>query len=1607
MVAFSIASALGATAAWLGTAATIAQTAALIGSIAYQRNQEKKIKAKMAKAAEARKGFEVTRQSEAINLPVFYGYNKAGSLVTDAKVKNSYTYTGLGLTTTAFPSLTSFIHDENNYIEVIVEGSGVEGTGASETVKNIFKQKIIVVSEGVQVYESENLSGLGIGLLSAFFDLIADVYEDIDNNFSGVDASVGYFLKGNQESKSIVFNSNLIDTYIGTYRYSYRLYESGNNNFGTLDSASDTSNAILMTQNAIAFAGIDSVVDLDFDETSKDNDKFSGSYRIGIYNEGGIRTSTFSNAGFPNTNYFTNTASADCIFKLNRDDPQYTGIPAVAFYLKGQRIRDIIEVTDPITQAKTYEFTNDKYFSNNPALVLADYLTNSLYGRGLADSDLDLETFYKAKLICDTPVDAKTFSGKVFGGSQPRDIKLYEFNDVIDTELEVRENVDKIVQSMQQAFLVWSGGKYKLQLSYPNEDPSVENGLVHESHVFTDDNIIQSEIAIDWPKAENKYNQVTVRFANALKNFKPDSVTWPKTFSDVHNLYLEEDNQQPLKTETALPGIIDPYHALARAEEMVRNSRTTFFLKVKLDRKAITLEPGDFFLLKSEIASIKNTNIEGNYEVFRVESITYDDQFNCEVTAYSFNYRNLAWNIDDDVAYAVTLRDSLIVPIPQNVQFTATEDGIYGVQSGIITWEAPLTNDYDNFTIEISTNANSATPNWTTLGETSGFSFDVIGLNAGTYSFRVKSKTNRGAKSEGILAIDPNTFSNEIIITKPLSLESLDGFNTATLVLYTKTEVGATPVSFDGTATYNFETDELTGLTLGDWSRIPPNIDQGEYLWSRTVFVKSRETIVEIVITEWSASIIAGIGGRDGINSKPLFLYAKTSGVTAPTLFSGTGTFDFNTNTLSGITLGVWSQQAPALDTNEYLWVSTVIASSVTNEATIPISEWSTPVIRAYTGANGKNSITLSLYKKNDIPEKSWDLSGLSSSVALLDVTSQQPIHYCLTFKPDGTKVYIAGLGSGLLDEYNLTTAWDISSGVYNQSFDLATSSEGISFNNDGSKLFVSSSNRIREYTLSTPWDISSTTYVQQSFFSTLELGEAINGIEFGDSGNKLYIVAPTFVESYSLATPYSIQNKTLLARFNLSFSDAEDLRLSSEGDRLYVLDRYNDLYEYSLSTNWDISSSTLLNTAQVSDIITTGLAFKDDGTRLYVTGVTLSSEMVIREYQLNVPDLFTGTGSFDFNTNSLSGVDLNGWSREFPNVEAGRYVWMSQATVISDQAIAEILISDWSTPIVVSQAGIQGTNGVSVKLQYSVDGVTNWHDSIEAGDLYVRSGTLTPPDTEYVYGNAVKIVPEKGVEYDDGDPGTPAYLHIAYADTVTGVGFSQLPDGKEYLGSYTDSNPIDSTNPADYTWVRIKGDQGVSNYVHLKYSNDGGVSFTANNGDDVGDWLGSLVDTNEVASTNPADYTWVKIKGEDAIDGIRGAGWFRYETGLPNSTSGLSQNDINDFFTLATSLPFAVEADRLILVNTLNEATGYILENTGLWNEQEAFIDGDLMVDGTITGQKLSANTISALNLKIGTLSEGTAGGERIEISDGRIVIYDSQNEIRVVIGDLTGLGI
>ncbi|MFD1398639.1 phage tail spike protein [Lacticaseibacillus suilingensis] len=94
-----------------------------------------------------------------------------------------------------------------------------------------------------------------------------------------------------------------------------------------------------------------------------------------------------------------------------------------------------------------------------------------------------------------------------------------------------------------------------------------------------------------------------------------------------------------------------------------------------------------------------------------------------------------------------------------------------------------------------------------------------------------------------------------------------------------------------------------------------------------------------------------------------------------------------------------------------------------------------------------------------------------------------------------------------------------------------------------------------------------------------------------------------------------------------------------------------------------------------------------------------------------------------------------------------------------------------------------------------------------------VWSENAVPSDDPADYaGKWQKVKGDDGVGKPGpkGDDGKTSYFHTAYADDVSGNGLSQSPEGKAYIGTYSDFSETDSTVASDYTWALIKGADGA-----------------------------------------------------------------------------------------------------------------------------------------------------------------------------------------------------
>lgn len=223
-----------------------------------------------------------------------------------------------------------------------------------------------------------------------------------------------------------------------------------------------------------------------------------------------------------------------------------------------------------------------------------------------------------------------------------------------------------------------------------------------------------------------------------------------------------------------------------------------------------------------------------------------------------------------------------------------------------------------------------------------------------------------------------------------------------------------------------------------------------------------------------------------------------------------------------------------------------------------------------------------------------------------------------------------------------------------------------------------------------------------------------------------------------------------------------------------------------------------------------------------------------------------------------------SGWNSQVPNVPAGQFLWTKTVWAYTDNTN--------ETGYSVSKIGEQGPKGdTGAKGEQGPKG--NDGAKGDRGEQGPR-GVQGPQGLQGPKG-------DQGIPGVKGADGKTQYTHIAYADTVSGGGFSQTDTNKPFIGMYQDFNATDSRNPQDYRWSKWKGSDGRDGipgkagadgrtpYVHFAYADsaDGRTGFSlTQNGNKR--YLGVCTNFDKSDSTNPADYTWNDMTGSVSVGG-------------------------------------------------------------------------------------------------------------------------------------------
>tara|TARA_R100001594_G_scaffold30570_1_gene57165 strand:+ start:22507 stop:25443 length:2937 start_codon:yes stop_codon:yes gene_type:complete len=463
-------------------------------------------------------------------------------------------------------------------------------------------------------------------------------------------------------------------------------------------------------------------------------------------------------------------------FKWNRD--AFGRVPKVQALIKGRKIYNP-NLDGTLTggsgshradTASTWEY------SDNGVYQLLDYLRNSRFGMGIANSyfDTNFADWQTAGDVLD--VNITPYSG----ASQ---IDLLDSHAVLDSS---KKSIDLVKQLIggSRAFLNYTAGKYKILVETTGS----------ASITLTEDNIIGNLVVSSTAK-NSRYNRVIVSFINPNKNYQSDEAQFPPVdetgiaSDDQHATMKTADGGILLERRFNFNTITNPYQAQEMAEVILRKSRSSLNVSLVADATAMDLAVGD-------IVNITHATPAFSAKAFRVIGITLNAS--CTVSLrltehqdsyYTFGTQQTVPTIPD-----TTLPNPFTIQPPASI--TLSDEMIEYNDGGVLTrlmvvLGASTDHFVDEYEVEakqtLDASGSAVSDTFRVIGRGSSLNFSMLNvIDGATYQVRARAINSIGVSS--------------------------------TYVSTTRKIVGQTAVPSDVT---NFAINVLNDQALLTWSAIP------------------------------------------------------------------------------------------------------------------------------------------------------------------------------------------------------------------------------------------------------------------------------------------------------------------------------------------------------------------------------------------------------------------------------------------------------------------------------------------------------------------------------------------------------------------------------------------------------------------------------------------------------------------------------------------------------------------------------------------------------------------------------------------------------------------
>lgn len=369
------------------------------------------------------------------------------------------------------------------------------------------------------------------------------------------------------------------------------------------------------------------------------------------------------------------------VAKLKYDQDVFTsGLPTLTAEIKGRKVYDP-RLDSTVAGGNGSHRHNDSTtweWSDNPALCILDYLTNTLYGRSVPYVDIDLSSFMTEANYCDETITLQDASGALVAGQ-----KRYTCNGIVNTNENSIDILKRLLTSCRGS-LIPPSDKFKLRI----DKAGTSVFSFDETNIVGDWNIVGAS-------TRSRRNRAVCRFFDKDNNYE-ESISITTSSGIGQHSFFTKDNNRLLEAELSFPFTNEQIRVDILSQHFLKQSRLNWKVEFTANLKGLKVEAMD-------IISITHSRVGWVNKPFRVVQMTIETSDTIKISCEE--YDNSVYSFDVNTppsAPQSNLPDPNDPRPPQNLTLDSSEL-LVGKDGTIIEridaeWDAPVTayvNEYE------------------------------------------------------------------------------------------------------------------------------------------------------------------------------------------------------------------------------------------------------------------------------------------------------------------------------------------------------------------------------------------------------------------------------------------------------------------------------------------------------------------------------------------------------------------------------------------------------------------------------------------------------------------------------------------------------------------------------------------------------------------------------------------------------------------------------------------------------------------------------------------------------------------------------------------------